>query len=155
MNKILEKKQLSENVFYMKFEAADIAKNRKAGQFLIVQVDQDLTQRIPLTIAGVNAENGTVKIIFQVVGATTTKLSAECLTCGKYSVPSRAIVHVDECRHLRKSAGLVLISGVCGAEDLAVKTGYISPLCLEGNVMLTACTCSTPFIGCFPYTQGV
>ena len=39
MNKIIEKRQLSESVFYMKFEAADIAKNRKAGQFLIVQID--------------------------------------------------------------------------------------------------------------------
>ena len=36
MNKIIEKRQLSENVYYMKFEAPDIAKNRKAGQFLIV-----------------------------------------------------------------------------------------------------------------------
>ena len=56
MNKIIEKRQLSEVVYYMKFEAPDIAKNRKAGQFLIVQVDQDLTERIPLTIADANAE---------------------------------------------------------------------------------------------------
>lgn len=82
MNKILEKKQLSENVFYMKFEAADIAKNRKAGQFLIVQVDQDLTERIPLTIADANAEEGWVAIAFQPVGASTYKLSK--LNAGDY-----------------------------------------------------------------------
>ncbi|MBR5096856.1 MAG: sulfide/dihydroorotate dehydrogenase-like FAD/NAD-binding protein [Treponema sp.] len=59
----------------MKFEAPDIAKNRKAGQFLIVQVDQDLTERIPLTIADANAEEGWVAIAFQPVGASTYKLS--------------------------------------------------------------------------------
>ena len=75
MNKILEKRQLSENVFYMKFEAADIAKNRKAGQFLIVQVDSDLGERIPLTIADANADEGWVAIAFQPVGASTYKLA--------------------------------------------------------------------------------
>ncbi len=75
MNKILEKRQLSDVVYYMKFEAPDIAKNRKAGQFLIVQVDQDLSERIPLTIADANAEEGWVAIAFQPVGASTYKLS--------------------------------------------------------------------------------
>ena len=75
MNKIIEKRQLSEAVYYMKFEAPDIAKNRKAGQFLIVQVDQDLTERIPLTIADANAQEGWVAIAFQPVGASTYKLS--------------------------------------------------------------------------------
>ena len=82
MNKILEKRQLSENVFYMKFEAADIAKNRKAGQFLIVQVDSDLGERIPLTIADANAEEGWVAIAFQPVGASTYKLAQ--LNAGDY-----------------------------------------------------------------------
>ena len=75
MNKIIEKRQLSEVVYYMKFEAPDIARNRKAGQFLIVQVDQDLTERIPLTIADASAEEGWVAIAFQPVGASTYKLS--------------------------------------------------------------------------------
>ena len=71
MNKILEKRQLSETVYYMKFEAADIAKNRKAGQFLIVQYDDEMGERIPLTIADANAEEGWVAIVFQAVGAGT------------------------------------------------------------------------------------
>ncbi len=75
MNKILEKRQLSEAVFLLKFHAPDIARNRKAGQFLIVQVDQDLSERIPLTIADANAEEGWVAIAFQPVGASTYKLS--------------------------------------------------------------------------------
>lgn len=75
MNKILEKRQLSETVYYMKFEAADIAKNRKAGQFLIVQYDDEMGERIPLTIADANAEEGWVAIVFQAVGAGSMKIA--------------------------------------------------------------------------------
>ena len=75
MNKILSKKQLSDNVFQMTFEAPLIAAERKAGQFIILMVDEQLGERIPLTIADADAEKGTVTIIFQTVGATTLKLA--------------------------------------------------------------------------------
>ena len=75
MNKILSKKRLSENVYQMTFEAPLIASERKAGQFIILMVDEQLGERIPLTIADADAEKGTVTIIFQTVGATTMKLS--------------------------------------------------------------------------------
>ncbi len=75
MNKILSKRQLSENVFRMEIEAPLIAKNRKAGQFVIVMVDEDLGERIPLTIGDANTETGAITLIFQTVGATTIKLS--------------------------------------------------------------------------------
>ncbi len=75
MFKIIEKKQLSNDVFYMKIEAPDVARNRKAGQFVIVQVDSDFGERIPLTIADADPEKGWVAIVFQTVGATTLKLS--------------------------------------------------------------------------------
>ena len=75
MFKILEKKQLSADVYYMKLEAPEIARNRKAGQFIIVQVDTDYGERIPLTIADANAKAGWIAIVFQAVGATTYKLS--------------------------------------------------------------------------------
>ena len=75
MNKILEKRQLSANVFQMKIEAPLIAQERKAGQFIILMVDQDFGERIPLTIADADPVAGTVTIIFQTVGASTQKLS--------------------------------------------------------------------------------
>lgn len=75
MFKIIEKKQLSNDVFYMKIEAPDVARNRKAGQFVIVQVDSDFGERIPLTIADADPVKGWVAIVFQTVGATTLKLS--------------------------------------------------------------------------------
>ncbi len=75
MNKILEKRQLSENVYYMKFEAKDIAKNRKAGQFLIVQYNDEFGERIPLTIADADEKEGWVAIVFQTVGVGTMKIA--------------------------------------------------------------------------------
>lgn len=74
MYKIVDKKTLNPTVIQLMIEAPLVAKKAKPGQFIILRVDED-GERIPLTVAGVNPENGTVKIIFQVVGATTKKLS--------------------------------------------------------------------------------
>ncbi len=75
MHKIIEKRQLSANVFQMKVMAPLIAKERKAGQFVILMVDEELGERIPLTIGDANADEGWIMILFQTVGATTMKLS--------------------------------------------------------------------------------
>lgn len=75
MFKIIEKRQLSADVFYLKVEAPNIAKNRKAGQFVLVQLNIDFGERIPLTIADANADEGWLVLVFQAVGATTLKLS--------------------------------------------------------------------------------
>lgn len=76
MYKILEKRKLSENeTYYMKVMAPEIAKNRHAGQFIILQVERDYGERIPLTIADANEKEGWIALAFQAVGATTYKLS--------------------------------------------------------------------------------
>ena len=84
MNKIVEKKQLSGNVYEMKIEAPLIARSRKAGQFIILMVTEEFGERIPLTIADADPEKGTITLIFQTVGATTMKLSqkevGECVS---------------------------------------------------------------------------
>ncbi len=74
MYKIIEKKILNEAVVQFQIEAPLIARKAKPGQFIILRVDED-GERIPLTVAGVNKENGAVKIIVQIVGGTTEKLS--------------------------------------------------------------------------------
>ena len=74
MYKILEKKVLNPTVIQLWIEAPLVANKARPGQFIILRVDED-GERIPLTVAGVNKDNGTVKIIFQVVGGTTKKLS--------------------------------------------------------------------------------
>ena len=74
MYKIVSKKILNSTVVQLQIEAPLVANKAKPGQFIILRVDEE-GERIPLTVAGVNKENGTVKIIYQVVGATTEKLS--------------------------------------------------------------------------------
>ena len=74
MYKIVEKKILNPTVIQLWIEAPLVANKAKPGQFIILRVDEG-GERIPLTVAGVNKDNGTVKIIFQVVGGTTKKLS--------------------------------------------------------------------------------
>jgi ferredoxin--NADP+ reductase len=75
MHTILEKRQLSADVFYFKVNAPDIARNRKAGQFVLIQLDIEYGERIPLTIADANAVEGWIALVFQTVGATTFLLS--------------------------------------------------------------------------------
>ncbi|MBQ9238599.1 MAG: sulfide/dihydroorotate dehydrogenase-like FAD/NAD-binding protein [Treponema sp.] len=72
---ILEKKELSSGVYYMKINAPEIARNRKAGQFIIVQIDAEYGERIPLTIADAHSDEGWIALVFQAVGATTLRLS--------------------------------------------------------------------------------
>ena len=74
MYKIVRKKSLNPTVTLMEIDAPLIAKKAKPGQFIILRVDED-GERIPLTVAGYDREKGTVTIIFQVVGATTTCLN--------------------------------------------------------------------------------
>jgi ferredoxin--NADP+ reductase len=74
LNKIIEKKDLSENVVRMVLEAPLIAQKRKAGQFIILKVDEK-GERIPLTIVDSDAQAGTITIIFQVVGKTTAVMA--------------------------------------------------------------------------------
>ncbi|MBE6714041.1 MAG: sulfide/dihydroorotate dehydrogenase-like FAD/NAD-binding protein [Ruminococcaceae bacterium] len=74
MYKIVNKKVLNPFVVMMDIEAPLVARKAKAGQFIILRVDSD-GERIPLTVAGYNREESTVKIIFQIVGASTKKLS--------------------------------------------------------------------------------
>ncbi|RKY14635.1 MAG: sulfide/dihydroorotate dehydrogenase-like FAD/NAD-binding protein [Planctomycetota bacterium] len=74
MFEIVKKRPITEEVFMMELFAPHIAKKRKAGQFIIIRVDE-VGERIPLTIADADPEAGTIRIYFQVVGTTTYKLS--------------------------------------------------------------------------------
>ncbi len=74
MYRIVEKKVLNPTVVQLKIEAPLVASKARPGQFIILRVDEE-GERIPLTVAGVDRDAGTVKIIYQIVGATTEKLS--------------------------------------------------------------------------------
>lgn len=74
MFKIVNKRSLNPTVTMMDIEAPLVAAKAEAGQFIILRTDED-GERIPLTVAGFDRTAGTVKIIFQIVGATTEKLN--------------------------------------------------------------------------------
>lgn len=73
MFKIVNKKFLNPTVCMMDIEAPFVAEKAEPGQFIILRVDEE-GERIPLTVAGFDRKKGLVKIIFQIVGATTEKL---------------------------------------------------------------------------------
>ena len=73
MYRIRTKKELNSTVTMMEIEAPRVAAKARAGQFIILRVDEN-GERIPLTVAGTDRTAGTVRIIFQIVGATTMLL---------------------------------------------------------------------------------
>ena len=75
MHKLVKKEILSKDVFKFELEAPAICKNRKPGQFVVVQIDSVFSERIPLTIADRNLEKGTITLIFQAIGKTTINLA--------------------------------------------------------------------------------
>ena len=101
MNRIIKKTQLSDEVFRMEVEAPLIAQARKPGQFIILQVDDVIGERIPLTIADADADKGTITLIFQTVGRTTHLLAekAEGETIAALLGPLGQPTHIENVGH--------------------------------------------------------
>jgi ferredoxin--NADP+ reductase len=114
LNKILAKKQLSAEVYEMTLEAPLIARARKAGQFLIVQIDTDWGERIPLTIADADREAGTITLVFQTVGATTHHLAAK--EPGDYV--ENILGPLGNPTHIEKFGTVVCVGGGIGVAPL-------------------------------------
>lgn len=114
MHKILEKKRLShdeergQDVWYFRLEAPEIAKNRKAGQFIILQIDENYGERIPLTVADANPEEGWIAIVFQTVGASTYRLSQK-FEAGDY-LPV-LVGPLGKPTHIEKKDGVIVCVG--------------------------------------------
>ncbi len=77
MTKILSKSLLSAEVYRIEVEAPLVARERRAGQFVIVQSDDEFGERIPLTIADADPSKGSITLVFQTVGASTHALAAK------------------------------------------------------------------------------
>jgi len=114
MNKIIRKKQLSAEVFEMEVEAPLIAQNRKAGQFIIVQIDSDWGERIPLTIADADPKAGTITMVFQTVGASTHRLAAK--NVGDYV--ENILGPLGNPTHIEKFGTVVCVGGGIGVAPL-------------------------------------
>ncbi|MEW6702386.1 MAG: sulfide/dihydroorotate dehydrogenase-like FAD/NAD-binding protein [Bacteroidota bacterium] len=114
MSKILFKKQLSNDVYMMRLDAPLISEEREAGQFIILQIDEDYGERIPLTIADANQEEGTITIIYQVVGKTTLQLSM--MEAGE-EIPT-LVGPLGRPTHIEKFGTVVCVGGGIGVAPL-------------------------------------
>lgn len=74
-HRIVSKRQVGEDVFWAEVEAPLIAAARQPGQFVILSINSDYSERIPLTIAGASRERGTIELIWQRVGKTTAEMA--------------------------------------------------------------------------------
>ena len=74
MYKILKAEKLADMIYLMDVEAPRVARHCQPGQFVIVKMDEK-GERIPLTICDYDREAGTITIVFQTVGASTTKMA--------------------------------------------------------------------------------
>ena len=114
MNRIVKKTQLSAEVFRMEIEAPLIARERKPGQFIILQIDDSLGERIPLTIADADPEKGTITLIFQTVGKTTHILAEKQVGD---SVPA-LLGPLGQPTHIAKVGHVVCVGGGIGVAPL-------------------------------------
>lgn len=106
MAKIVAKEQWSENVFMMQVEAPEIARTRKAGNFIIFRIDEK-GERIPLTIADSDPEKGTIMIVTQKIGYSTSKLMKMNVGDNILDV----IGPLGQPTHIEKHDGLVICVG--------------------------------------------
>jgi len=74
-HKIVSKEQLSQNVFTAQVEAPLVARAGRPGQFVIISINNEYAERIPLTIADADPEKGTIRLIWQRLGKTTAELA--------------------------------------------------------------------------------
>ena len=113
MNKIISKEQFSEKVFKFEVEAPLIAQSRKAGHFVIVRVDA-LGERMPLTIAGADLTKGTITLVVQEVGLSSTKLCR--LNAGDYILD--VVGPLGQATHIEKFGTVVCAGGGVGVAPM-------------------------------------
>lgn len=129
MNRITKKEQLSEKVFKLTVEAPLIAKSRKAGHFVIVRVGEK-GERIPLTIANADIEKGTITLVVQTVGLTSTKLCS--LNEGDYITD--VVGPLGQATHIEKFGTVVCAGGGVG---IAPMLPIVQALKAAGNRVIT------------------
>jgi ferredoxin--NADP+ reductase len=127
---ILERRQLSENVYCLRVNAPLIARERKAGQFILLSVDGEFGERIPLTIADADPEEGSITLIFQKVGATTSRLAA----MDKGDVLAVLVGPLGQPTHIENFGTVVCVGGGIGVAPLHP---IVQALKAAGNRIIT------------------
>ena len=129
MNKIISKEHFSEKVFKLVVEAPLIAKSRKAGHFVIVRVGEK-GERMPLTIAGADPVKGTITLVVQEVGLSSTRLCE--LNEGDYITD--VVGPLGKATHI-ENFGTVVCAG--GGVGVAPMLPIVQALKAAGNRVIT------------------
>ncbi|HPR68305.1 MAG TPA: sulfide/dihydroorotate dehydrogenase-like FAD/NAD-binding protein [Kiritimatiellia bacterium] len=114
MNPILFKEQLSQDVYRMRVRAPLIAEERRPGQFIILQLDTEYGERIPLTIADADPGEGSLTIIFQAVGKSTKQLAQ----MGAGEKIANLVGPLGRPTHIENFGRVVCVGGGIGAAPL-------------------------------------
>ena len=113
-HKIITKMQLADKVFCATIEAPLIAQARQPGQFVIVGITHEYSERIPLTIAGADPEKGTIQLIWQALGKSTCEMAAlqagDCI--------ENIVGPLGQPTHIKKFGTVVCIGGGIGNAPL-------------------------------------
>jgi ferredoxin--NADP+ reductase len=137
---ILEKRLLAENIYLMKVEAPRVAHAALPGQFVIVRADV-LGERIPLTIADYDTEEGSVTIVIQTLGVSTRKIcqleAGEALAdfAGPLGRPSE---FVHEPLEVLRSRRYIFIGGGVGTAPVYPQVKWLSERGVEVDVIIGA-----------------
>ena len=113
MTSILSKRRLSDEVYRLEVEAPLVSRERRAGQFVIVQADEDFGERIPLTIADADPARGSIVLVFQTVGASTHALAAKGV-----GDPITLLGPLGNPTHIEKFGKAVCVGGGIGLAPL-------------------------------------
>lgn len=142
MYTIVRKEELAPNIMLFEVEAPRVAASAKPGQFVILRLDEK-GERIPLTICDYDAEQGTVTIVVQVIGASTSKMSkfqeGDCLETfvGPLGNPSE---FVNECEAGLKNKRFVFVAGGVGTAPVYPQVKYLASLGIKSDVIIGAKT---------------
>ncbi len=135
MNKIISKEHFSENVVKLEIEAPLIAKSRRAGHFVIVRVGEK-GERIPLTIAGSDLEKGTITLVVQKMGVSSTKLCN--LNVGDYVTD--VVGPLGKATHIENFGTVVC---ACGGVGTAPMLPIVAALKKAGNKVISVLAART------------
>jgi ferredoxin--NADP+ reductase len=140
MFKIAEKKELAPSIWYMNVDAPRVARTAKPGQFVIVRTGEN-GERVPLTIADYNPEQGSVAIVIQAIGVSTKKICAldegESLTdfVGPLGRPSDFVSEdLAELRHKK----ILFVAGGVGTAPVYPQVKWLHDRGIAADVIVGA-----------------
>lgn len=141
MYQILKAQELTTNIFEMVVKAPRVAKSCLPGQFVIVRTDEN-SERIPLTICDYDREEGTVTIVFQIVGAGTYAMAdlkagdAFHDFVGPLGCPSELVTDIDE----TKNKKVLFVAGGVGTAPVYPQVKFLHENGIDADVIVGAKT---------------